>query len=976
VTVTENDKRLFLLDAYALIFRSYYAFIKNPRVTSKGMNTSAVFGFLLTLEDLLTRQKPTHIAVVFDPPGPTFRNAMYPAYKANRDATPEDIKIAVPYIKRLLDAYRIPVIEINGFEADDVIGTLARKAAEEGYTAFMMTPDKDFAQLVTDRVVMYRPGRGGGEAEIWGEKEILREYGVAPGNITDLLGLMGDSSDNIPGAPGIGPKTACKLISEHGSIETLLGKTSELAGRQKEILEQNREQILLSKRLATIEQNVPVEFRHTDLHRKEIDADALRRLYEELEFRTLASRLPSPGGRPQTPASPSGAPPPAYATAASEAQAPASVLPDSEHLPASATPAGKPPEPEFFAPLRQPSAETQGNLFGENAESDVASLANINTTPHNYSIAETREQSEALAAKLLSLSDFCFDTETTSLDPLNTQLVAVAFSWEKGSGTLLWIPPDRSIADDLLEPLRNVFENQSIRKTGQNLKFDIQVLSGYGITVKGALFDTMMAHYLLEPDMRHNMDLLAAKYLRYEPVHIEELIGERGPRQRNMRDVEKERVKEYSVEDADVTWQLREIFEPLLKKEGLAKLAEEIEMPLISVLAAMEREGIRIDESVLKNYAVILRETILRLEQEIYTLAGQEFNISSPRQLGDILFVRLRLDDKARLTKTRQFRTDEEVLQRLTGKHPVIDKVLEYRGLKKLLSTYVEALPALMDPNTGRIHTTYNQAVASTGRLSSTNPNLQNIPVRDAEGREIRKAFIPGSGKIFMSADYSQIELRLMAHLSGDSDMIADFLSGQDIHSATASKIFGVPVSEVTREMRSRAKTANFGIIYGISAFGLSERLTIGRKEAKELIDGYFNSYPGVKRYMDESINRARESGYVTTMFGRRRYLPDIHSRNQVVRGNAERNAINAPLQGSAADIIKIAMVRIADRLEKELPGAKMILQVHDELIFEVETDFVEKLREIVVREMKGAADLKVPLEVDTGTGKNWLEAH
>ncbi len=975
MTVTDNDKRLFLLDAYALIFRSYYAFIKNPRVTSKGMNTSAVFGFLLTLEDLLTRQKPTHIAVVFDPPGPTFRNEMYPAYKANRDATPEDIKIAVPYIKRLLDAYHIPVIEVPGFEADDVIGTLARKASEEGYTAFMMTPDKDFAQLVTDRVVMYRPGRGGGEAEIWGEKEIIREYGVAPGNITDLLGLMGDSSDNIPGAPGIGPKTACKLISEHGSIETLLGKTSELAGRQKEILEQNREQILLSKRLATIEQNVPVEFRHTDLHRREIDTDALRRLYEELEFRTLASRLPSPGSRPQTSASPAGTPAPEPATA-SETQATASARRDSELLPSSATPAYEPSEPEFFAPLRQQSAERQGNLFGETAASEGVSLATINTTPHNYSIAETQDQSAVLAAKLSTLSNFCFDTETTSLDPLNTQLVAVAFSWEKGTGTLLWIPPDRSVAEDLLEPLRPVFENQSIRKTGQNLKFDIQVLSGYGIRVKGTLFDTMMAHYLLEPDMRHNMDLLAAKYLGYEPVHIEELIGERGPRQKNMRDVDKDKVKEYSVEDADVTWQLMEIFEPLLKKEGLTKLAEEIEMPLISVLAAMEREGIRIDESVLKNYAVTLRETILRLEQEIYTLAGQEFNISSPKQLGEILFVRLRLDDKARLTKTRQFRTDEEVLQRLTGKHPVIDKVLEYRGLKKLLSTYVEALPELMDPNTGRIHTTYNQAVASTGRLSSTNPNLQNIPVRDAEGREIRKAFIPGNGKIFLSADYSQIELRLMAHLSGDSDMIADFLSGQDIHSATASKIFGVPVSEVTREMRSRAKTANFGIIYGISAFGLSERLTIGRKEAKELIDGYFNSYPGVKRYMDESINRARESGYVTTMFGRRRYLPDIHSRNQVVRGNAERNAINAPLQGSAADIIKIAMVRIADRLEKELPGAKMILQVHDELIFEVETGSVEKLREMVIREMKTAADLKVPLEVDTGTGKNWLEAH
>ena len=975
MTATESDKRLFLLDAYALIFRSYYAFIKNPRVTSKGMNTSAVFGFLLTLEDLLTKQRPSHIAVVFDPPGPTFRNEIYPAYKANRDATPEDIKIAVPYIKRLLDAYSIPVIEVAGFEADDVIGTLARKAAEAGYTTFMMTPDKDFAQLVTDRVVMYRPGRGGGEAEIWGEKEILREYGVPPGNITDLLGLMGDASDNIPGAPGIGPKTACKLISEHGSIETLLGKTSELQGRQKDILEQNREQILLSKRLATIEQNVPVEFRHTDLHRKDIDTDALRRLYEELEFRTMASRLPASGSQPSASVKFAGDQPPASAMPPGD-QPSASSLFAGDRPPAPVMVHGEQSDPAVLGSQQQPAAETQGTLFGTSPEGSGSTLATINTTPHNYTLAETPEQAKALVLKLGSLSDFCFDTETTSLDPLNTQLVAIAFCWEKGSGTLLWLPPERSSAMELLEPFRPIFENETIRKTGQNLKFDIQVLSGYGIRVKGPLFDTMMAHYLLEPDMRHNMDLLAARYLNYEPVHIEELIGERGPRQRNMRDVEKERVREYSVEDADVTWQLKNIFEPILKKEGLDKLAADIEMPLISVLAAMEREGILIDESVLKNFAVTLRETIISLEKEIYTLAGQEFNISSPKQLGDILFVRLRLDDKARLTKTRQYRTDEEVLQRLTAKHPVIGKVLEYRGLKKLLSTYVEALPELIDRNTGRIHTTYNQAVASTGRLSSTNPNLQNIPVRDSEGREIRKAFIPGKGKIFLSADYSQIELRLMAHLSGDSAMIADFLSGQDIHSATASKIFSVPLNEVTREMRARAKTANFGIIYGISAFGLSERLTIGRKEAKELIDGYFNSYPGVKAYMDESIRRARESGFVTTMYGRRRYLPDIHSRNQVVRGNAERNAINAPLQGSAADIIKIAMVRIAARLEKELPEAKMILQVHDELIFEVDIASVEKLRTMAMEEMKGAADLLVPLEVDSGTGNNWLEAH
>jgi DNA polymerase-1 len=947
VTYSDNDKRLFLLDAYALIFRSYYAFIRNPRVTSKGMNTSAVFGFLLTLEDLLSKQKPSHIAVVFDPPGPTFRSEIYPAYKANRDATPEDIKIAVPYIKKLLEAYRIPVIEVPGYEADDVIGTMARKAAEQGYKIFMMTPDKDFAQLVTESIMMYRPGRAGGEAEIWGREEIIREYGVPPENITDLLGLMGDTSDNIPGAPGIGPKTACKLIREHGGIVSLLERTSELQGRQREVIEQNREQILLSRRLATIEQDVPVEFMHTELHRQEADTEALRKLYEELEFRTMASKLPVAG---------------------STRPAAADQMLTEE--------TGSSPEGEITHTTRKPPVESQGLLFGETVSPAGNAAANIRTTAHNYLLIETEEECRKLAGQLSQLTDFCFDTETNSLDSLNAQLVSIAFSWEKGAGTMLWLPPEREIVINLLAPLRPVFENEKIRKTGQNLKFDIQVLGGYGITVRGPVFDTMLAHYLLEPEKRHNMDLLSSQYLGYEPVHIEELIGERGPRQKTMRDVEKEKVKEYAVEDTDVTWQLMKLFEPMLISRELDRLAAEIEMPLIRVLANMEREGVMIDETVLRKYAITLREQIINLEQEIYSLAGHEFNISSPKQLGDILFVRLRLDDNARLTRTKQYRTDEEVLQRLSGKHPIIGKVLDYRGLKKLLSTYVEALPQLIDRKTGRVHTTYNQAVASTGRLSSTNPNLQNIPVRDAEGREIRKAFIPAKGKIFLSADYSQIELRLMAHLSGDSSMISDFLSGQDIHSATASKIFGVPVSEVTREMRARAKTANFGIIYGISAFGLSERLTIGRKEARELIDGYFSSYPGVKAYMDESIHRAREQGFVTTMFGRRRYLPDIHSRNQVVRGNAERNAINAPIQGTAADIIKIAMVRIASRLENEMPEAKMILQVHDELIFEVETGLVEKLADMVSEEMKGAARLSVPLEVDTGMGYNWLEAH
>lgn len=934
-----DDKRLFLLDAYALIFRSYYAFIKNPRVTSKGLNTSAVFGFLLTLEEVLSKQNPTHIAVVFDPPGGNFRNELYPAYKANRDATPEDIKLAVPYIKRLLEAFDIPVIEVPGFEADDVIGTLAVKASGQGYVTYMMTPDKDYAQLVKENVFMYKPARSGNDAEVWGPSEIVREYGVKPSSVTDLLGLMGDSSDNIPGAPGIGPKTARKLIEEFGDIENLIENTGKLQGKQKEAIEQNKEQILLSKKLATIETDVPVEFHEESFHRSMPDIERLRLLYEELEFRTMAQKLGTTG------------------TAATDRPA-----------------SGKPSGGALFAEPAPPSA--QGTLFDSPSMAPPSRLLSIDQVPHNYRIVREPGDVRSLAAELTSLQEFCFDTETNSLDPLKAELVAVTFCWKKGEGVMVYFPPERTEAGKLLGILKPVFENTAIGKIGQNMKFDIQVLAGYGMEVKGSLFDTMIAHYLLEPDQRHNMDVLAINFLGYKPVPIEELIGERGPRQKTMRDVAVEKIAEYAVEDADVTWQLSEVFRPMIEKAGLSDLASGIEMPLIPVLARMERRGVAINEAVLNNYASELRGRILSLEQEIYKLAGHEFNISSPKQLGDILFVRLKLDDNARLTKTRQFRTDEEVLQRLTGKHPVVGKVLEYRGLKKLLSTYVETLPQLVSPATGRIHTTYNQAVAATGRLSSTNPNLQNIPVRDEEGKEIRKAFVPAPGKIFLSADYSQIELRLMACLSKDESMISDFMSGQDIHASTASKIFGVPISDVTREMRSRAKTANFGIIYGISAFGLSERLTIGRKEAKELIDGYFETYPGVKAYMEESIRKAREDGYVTTLFGRRRYLPDIHSRNQVVRGNAERNAINAPLQGTAADIIKIAMIRIDNRLLKELPGAEMILQVHDELIFEVRPEDAGKLKEIVTGEMKNAASLTVPLEVDTGTGSNWLEAH
>ena len=933
--MTENtSKKLFLLDAYALIFRAYYAFIKNPRITSKGLNTSAIFGFLLALEEVLQKQKPTHIAVVFDTPTPTFRHEMYQEYKAHRDETPEDIKKAVPYIKKLIEAYKIPVIDYPGYEADDVIGTLARKASERGFTTYMMTPDKDYAQLVSDNVFMLKPSRSGNESILWGVDDIKKEFSVKrPEQVIDILALMGDAADNIPGAPGVGPKTAMKLISEYGSIEELFKNTDKLKGKLKEIIENNREQIEMSKKLATIEQNVPVELNETALELEVPDPAKLKVLFDELEFKTVATRILSEIDKSEKPRA--------------QQQSPA---PQKDSL--------------------------QGSLFEDEAVAPVTEKTSIESVEHTYIQLKNNSDIEEFVKKVNALKEFCFDSETTSINPLDAELVALTFSWEKGTGYLIHFPESQKETRVMLEIVRSVFENPVTLKIGQNMKFDIQVLANYGIEVKGPLFDTMIAHYLLEPDMRHNMNLLSEAYLGYSPVHIESLIGEKGNSQKNMRSVPVDKLIEYAVEDADVTYQLKKVFEPRIESERLSDLAHDIEMPLISVLATMERNGVILNLEDLKAITINLREDILSLEKEIYTLAGTEFNISSPKQLGDILFIRLKLDEKARVTKTKQFITNEEILQRLTGKHPIVEKVLEYRGLKKLLSTYVEALPLLVDKKTGRIHTSFNQAVAATGRLSSNNPNLQNIPVKDARGREIRKAFVPAKGHIFLSADYSQIELRLMAHLSKDKSMIADFLSGNDIHAATAAKIFGVEINDVTREMRSKAKTANFGIIYGISSFGLSERLTIGRKEAKELIDGYFNSYPGVKVYMDESINKARDVGYVTTMFGRRRYLRDIHSRNQVVRGNAERNAINAPIQGSAADIIKIAMVRINDRMKSEKLLSKMILQVHDELIFEVEMSELEKLREMVLFEMSNAVKLDIPLKVDWGTGNNWFEAH
>ena len=932
-----SNNKLFLLDAYALIFRSYYAFIRNPRINSKGFNTSAIFGFMLTLDELLQKQDPGHIAVVFDPPTPTFRHEMYKEYKANRDATPEDIKMSVPYIKSLIEAYNIKIYEVPGYEADDVIGTLSCRAADRGFETFMMTPVKDFAQLVRENVRMYKPAKGGSEPVIWGPDEVREEFLVnEPLQVIDVLALMGDSADNIPGAPGIGPKTAKKLIAEHGSVEKLLEATNTLKGKQKENIENNAEQILFSKKLVTIETEVPLDFREEELVRRNPDNDKLRALFEELEFRTMAARLGSAGTGKE---------------AGGEG--------------------GK-----IISTAEQGGDFTQGSLFGESPEIVNDNFSNLASSDHDYILVETEEDIKSLAGKLGSLDEFCFDTETTSLNSLDTELVALAFSWEEAKGYMVHFPDDSGRTQDLLEHFRPVFEDEKIAKTGHNLKFDIQVLGVYGLKVEGALFDTMIAHYLLEPDMRHKMDYLSEIYLGYKPEPIENLIGDRGKAQKTMRSVPLDKLKEYAVEDADITYRLKKVLLEKLKEQNLLDLALNLEMPLISVLSEMERYGVAIDKESLKAYSFKLREDILKLEKEIYSLAGFEFNISSPKQLGDILFLRLKLDDKAKKTKTSQFSTNEETLVRLANKHPIINKVLEYRGYKKLLTTYVDALPELISPKTGRIHTSYNQAVAATGRLSSNNPNLQNIPVRDESGREIRKAFIPEEGKIYFSADYSQIELRLMAHLSNDEGMISDFISGQDIHAATAAKIFNVKASEVTREMRARAKTANFGIIYGISAFGLSQRLNISRTEAKELIDGYFSSYPGVKVYMDQCIEKGRENGYVTTMFGRRRYLRDINSRNSLLRSNAERNAINAPIQGTAADIIKIAMVNIQKELKPSGLDAKMILQVHDELIFEVAGKDLEPLREIVIREMEKAASLKIPLLVDHGKGYNWLEAH
>ena len=921
--------KLFLIDAYALIYRSYYAFIKNPRINSKGVNTSAVFGFINTLEDVLKREQPTHIAVAFDPKGPTFRHEAFEQYKAQREETPEVIRQSVPVIKEVIQAYHIPILEVPYYEADDVIGTVAKQAAANGFEVYMMTPDKDYGQLVADHIYMYRP-KFGGDYEVLGVSEVLEKYQLqSTEQVIDLLGLMGDTADNIPGCPGVGEKTAQKLLAEFGSIENLLANTDKLKGAQKKKVEENVEQIRFSKFLATIKTDVPITFDAELCKRVAPDEDRLVELYTELEFKTFINRLKG--------------------------------------------------ESSVASSSKEPKAAVQYDLFATEpvVESEVSSLADITTMPHSYYLADTAEKQIALCEQLLQEKSFAFDTETDGLDPLTAGLVGMSFAIREQEAWYVPVPANREEATDIVLRLAPALQHPEIEKVGQNIKFDILALRKYGVRVKGPLFDTMLAHYLLNPELRHGMDYLAETYLKYKTVPIEDLIGPKGKKQASMRTVPIEQIKEYAAEDADVTLRLKHYFAPLLKQEGLESLFFEMEMPLIYVLAEMEATGVKLDTNALKQSSEVLSQQLSTLEESIYDLAGQSFNINSTKQVGEILFDKLKLDEKAKKTKTGGYSTSEEVLEKIRSKHPIVDKLLEYRGIKKLLSTYIDALPALIHPETGKIHTSFNQAVTATGRLSSTNPNLQNIPVRDELGREIRKAFIADDDDcIFFSADYSQIELRLMAHLSNDPHMVEAFCSGADIHAATAAKIYGIPVEEVTSDMRRKAKTANFGIIYGISVFGLAERLSIPRAESKELIDGYFQTYPRIKEYMEESIRVAKEKGYVETLFKRKRFLPDINSHNAIVRGYAERNAINAPIQGSAADIIKLAMIRIHQRFEAEHLKSRMILQVHDELNFNVRKEEFDRVKEIVLDCMEHVLQLRVPLIADCGEGKNWLEAH
>ena len=949
-----DNKRVFLVDAYALIFRGYYAFIKNPRINSKGEDTSAIMGFMNSLLDVIKRERPDHLAVCFDKGGSADRVEMFEAYKANRDETPEGIKTAIPYIMEILKAMHIPIMVKDGYEADDVIGTLAKQAEKEGYQTFMVTPDKDFAQLVSENIFMYRPVFGGGY-ETWGIPEVQKKFEVTdPLQVIDFLGMMGDASDNIPGLPGVGEKTAKKFLAQYGSMENLFANTHELKGKMKEKIEANQELGLLSKKLATIMLDVPVTFNAKDFELDAPDIPKVTAIFQELEFRRLIDNFTK------------------TFTSGAEATSLAN-----DNASEKATPKVTPKEAES-------AGAGQFNLFGGDpnsatATSDTDSLARktAETTAHFYQSVASGMATTLFVKNLMSQTSVCFDTETTGLNPLTAELVGISFSWEIGKGFYLPFPEDKTEAQALIETLRPFFESDTIQKIGQNLKYDIKVLAKYNVQVKGPLFDTMLAHYLINPDMRHNMDVLAETYLNYTPIAITELIGKKGKNQLSMRDVPLEKQTEYAVEDADITLQLKEHFEKELGEANTQKLFDDIEVPLLRVLAAMELEGINLDVDFLNSLSDDLNNDINTLERKIYEVAGEEFNIASPKQLGIILFEKLKLVDKPKKTKTGQYATGEDILSYLAKDHEIIRNILDYRGLAKLKSTYVDALPLQVEPATGRVHTDYMQTVAATGRLSSNNPNLQNIPIRTARGRQVRKAFVPrNEDYTLLAADYSQIELRIIAALSEEETMIEAFKNGEDIHASTASKVFNVPLNEVTREQRSNAKTVNFGIIYGVSAFGLSNQTDLSRGEAKELIDTYYETYPKLKKFMSAQVDFARDHGYVKTILDRRRYLKDINSRNAVVRGAAERNAVNAPIQGSAADIIKIAMINIYNKLEAGNYKTKMLLQVHDELVFDVYKPELEEMKTLIKTEMEQAFKMEVPLDVEVDTGLNWLEAH
>ena len=946
-----EQKRLFLLDAYALIFRGYYALIKNPRINSKGMDTSAIMGFMNSLLDVIRREKPDHLAVCFDKGGSADRTEMFAEYKANRDATPDAIKIAVPYIQNILKAMHIPVVELEGMEADDIIGTLAKQAEKEDYKVYMVTPDKDFGQLVSENIFMYRPARLGNGIEIWGIPEVQKRFGVErPEQVIDYLGMMGDASDNIPGLPGVGDKTAKKFIEEFGSMENLLANTDKLKGKMKEKVQENAELGILSKKLATIFVDCDVTFDAKDYELSMPDGEKVQEIFEELEFRRLKDQF--------------------LKLFSSESDNDSAKEGKQENSPVS----------------KKKQTEAGGgqfSLFGGDGQvsggtiKEVSSRKNIKEVSHVYQSILPGMAMKLFVQNLMKQTEVCFDTETTGLNPLTAELVGIAFSWEAGKGFYVPFPENREQAQEIIEQLRPFFEAENIEKIGQNLKYDIKVLHKYNVSIKGKCFDTMLAHYLINPDMRHNMDVLAETYLNYTPISITELIGKKGKNQLSMRDVPLEQQTEYAVEDADITFQLAQHFRPELKEANTEELFNKIEIPLLHVLADMEQEGINLDKAFLNSLAEDLDNDIKNLELKIYKEAGEEFNIASPKQLGEILFDKLKLVDKPKKTKTGQYSTAEDVLSYLAKDHEIIQSVLDYRGLSKLKSTYVDALPEQIEESTGRVHTDYMQTVAATGRLSSNNPNLQNIPIRTERGRQVRKAFIPRNEEYtLLAADYSQIELRIIAALSEESTMIEAFKNGEDIHASTASKVFNVPLQEVTREQRSNAKTVNFGIIYGVSAFGLSNQTDLSRAEAKELIETYYKTYPKLRNYISEQIEFARENGYVQTVLGRRRYLKDINGSNAIVRGAAERNAVNAPIQGSAADIIKIAMINIHRKLEEGKYKSKMLLQVHDELVFDVYKPELEELKTMIKTEMENAYKLSVPLDVELGVGNNWLEAH